>query len=120
MSEMNEYNYQGRLKRAVNLLIFSLAGISLSFASIYLLTQFHFGRNEISFNEVEMHSKPIEIKETIESPFHFQKPADNIFNDFFTDTLNEPHDLSNQLNEVEAETNPALEFSWPDLFPEKR
>lgn len=35
MSNPNEYNYQGRLKRAVNLLIFSLVGISLSFASIY-------------------------------------------------------------------------------------
>ncbi len=120
MSDPNEYNYQGRLKRAVNLLIFSLAGISLSFASIYLLTQFHFGRNEISFNEVEMQRKPIEIEETIESPFRFQKPEENIFNDFYTDTLNESHDLTNQSSKEEAEINPEYEFSWPELFSDQK
>ena len=68
-----------------------------------------------------MQIKPIETEEkSIESPFQIQKPGENIFNDFSRDALNESDDLSNQSGKEEAETNPEFEFSWPELFPDKR
>ena len=117
MSRSNEYNYQGRFKRAINLLLFSLAGLALGFASIYLLTRYHFGRNDISSNEIEIPKNTMETEETIKLPFHFQKPDESILNDFSTDILLEPDDI---LNEDESETNSESEFSWPELFPYQR
>jgi hypothetical protein len=117
MYDPNEYNYQGRLKRALNLLIFSLVGISLSFASIYLLTRYHFARNDISSTEVEIQKIPKEIEETIISPFHFHEHPENFFYDYSKDTLPELNDFSNK---EEDTTHSEFRFSWPELPPGQR
>jgi len=117
MSEPNEYNYQGRLKRAFKLLIFSLVGISLSFASIYLLTRYHFALNDISFNEIEIQKIPKEIEDTIISPFHFHEPVENFFYDYSKDTLPE---LNNFSNKEEDKTHSESGFSLPELLPHQR
>ncbi len=110
MSNPNEPIYQGKLKRIVNLFLFSLAGISLSFVSIFLLAQFHFGRiNQLSvdLSEPEL---PISENEVPAETFHFHQPWVVVPDEDTTEVF----DL---IKEDEKETHvPEMDFQWPELI----